>query len=693
MDALEPRRHLSAASPLAINFTDEVNWDANLSTGISHLKNLGVKAVRIWFGFDNYNDRPNAYDPVPAFGTIPAGQPRPAVLTVNYIQSMMKRAFELKRAGFSVMAIVTPNKGNAPTSAGQVQGLIRHLMDSTETPFSTTRLKDAIDFWEVGNEPDSGGYWVASGTNKAAGLKSFVDSFLIPAGRELHARGDAEKVVSAGVSYSPTDLKAILDQLKAKNALDAIDYAGFHPYGKYDPNNPSVNEPRDRTKLAVQYASAVGKKLVATEWNVRGFGNTGANDALWARAIDDIYKNVIQPNYELAYYFATVNNWDARGGTISARPGGLLKHNTTLRVTPTSPIAQLDAYYRTPLVTANPFYSTFQTWQYGRVNGRVISTSGVGTGLTAMTVYVDANANSVRDAAEPFTSSDSTGAYSLQYSIGSVPAGIYSVRLETPSNVTAVIGAVTVGLTNLITTPNVNFTVGGSAGGPGGPAAGGSISGYVFNDGDGNGVFDGLNSFTGIRSVFLDANRNGKLDTGERSVNSDAASSYRFDNLPAGTYYVTRVFPAGYRLSGTPLAYLPVTVAAGQSVGGVNLGATATTVVPPPPPNTPSTPTASISGRVFAQIAQWNSAAAATPWRVFIDADKDGLLDVNEMSVATDKAAGDAFSFRNLAAGTYTVALAPVAGWGVVSPTTKALTLTLSAAQTRSGQNFVVRRL
>ena len=822
-DALESRR-LMAAAPLAINFNDEALWAGNFQVAAAEARHSGVQNVRLWIGVDSYDQRPNAWDAVPAFGTNDDGSPGAA--QVGRPARTMARAFELARMGFHILLVVNNNTGAAPTSADQVRGLFRHLMNATETPDSSVALASVVDQWEVGNEVDSASYWQPSAAGKTAGLKSYVDNFLIPASDELHSDGDPstwEKVVSAGVSYSPADLKTILDELAAKNALSAIDYAGFHPYGVYNPAAPASNPIRDNTLLARQYADAVGKPLIATEWNIRGFGNAGANDPAWAKAADTIFRTVIAPNYDSAYYFALVNNWSARGGTTSARPGGLLKHDTTLAVTPTSSIADLQTYYEAPLVAADPFYSMFNGWQSGQVSGHVTAAAGLSNAvMPTATVFIDANNNGTLDDGELSTTTDSAGAYTLRYTTSQLPSGDYSLRVVTSGDYKAADDAVTLTLANLSNATDVNFTVrptaeamaaiavingalriesdnsalaGGTVWldlnndgvqnaneptaltGTGGAfsfvvdtritgteaatlrallsngliagampvvnllagqtqselAVGvrrplGSISGYLWNDSNGDGLFNGSDSYTGVRVVFLDTNGNGKLDTGERQTNSDATGNYRFDGLAAGTYNVARVFPSGYRLSNGVNGKLTVALAAGQIAAGVNMGTTSLAVptipsvpvtpplivqpvvvppvvvppvvVPPvvvPPvvivPTLPASPagTAAISGKVFPQSSKWNALAAAASWTVFLDTNKNGVLDAGEVFTATRNDL--TYAFNGLAAGNYTVAILPPTGWKIVTPASQVFTLTLKAGASKTGQNFVVAKV
>ena len=92
-----------------------------------------------------------------------------------------------------------------PIGASRVTDNVRGMIWTKLLVNSTFTLAQAVDSWEVGNEPDSVTFWKPSGTNKTTGLKSYVDNFLIPAAQELKL--GAERVISGGVSFSPGDMK------------------------------------------------------------------------------------------------------------------------------------------------------------------------------------------------------------------------------------------------------------------------------------------------------------------------------------------------------------------------------------------------------------------------------------------------------------------------------------------------------
>lgn len=86
----------------------------------------------------------------------------------------------------------------------------------------------------------------------------------------------------------------------------------------------------------------------------------------------------------------------------------------------------------------------------------------------------------------------------------------------------------------------------------------GRISGVKWEDRDGDGVRDAGEPGVPGWTLFLDANGNGQLDSGERSTTTGPDGAYTFDDLAAGAYTVaevqrtgwTQTAPAGS--SGTP---------------------------------------------------------------------------------------------------------------------------------------------
>lgn len=113
----------------------------------------------------------------------------------------------------------------------------------------------------------------------------------------------------------------------------------------------------------------------------------------------------------------------------------------------------------------------------------------------------------------------------------------------------------------------------------------GTISGTIFNDLDGDGIFDpdgldniagNLDDETGLKdwtvTAFNDLNGDGNQDTGEPSYStkSDASGNYTFSNLSGGTYIVRQVIPNGWQQ--TNLNPPSINVQVDTDITGVDFG-------------------------------------------------------------------------------------------------------------------------
>jgi hypothetical protein len=97
-----------------------------------------------------------------------------------------------------------------------------------------------------------------------------------------------------------------------------------------------------------------------------------------------------------------------------------------------------------------------------------------------------------------------------------------------------------------------------------------------------------------------------------------------------------------------------------------------------------------ISGTIFNDLngdrAKNGGESGLGSWRVFIDADSDGIFDTTERSVLTDSAGN--FSFKALPAGTYKLRVVQQSSWKQTTPTAGYYTITLGAGATATGKLF-----
>lgn len=261
IEDLENRKMFAAAYPIGINMNDASS--AMVPRATSVMKDLGVKAIRIWSTVNDFNSR-----------TLPAS---------------FQRAIDYDRAGFSVLMEVHTKDGKVP-NADAVKGWFSWAAKQPG-------IANAVDQWQIGNEVDSNYYWKGS-------LSQYVNGFLKPASEGLRPQG--EDVVSAGPSWNPQDIQEMIDH----GMLDYVDYVGAHPYAN------GVSQVKQRINQIVEVVDG-RKPIAATEWNVRGYEG---DKTKWANAVTEAYP-YIKAAFDLNYYFC-LEVQDTPAG-----PGGILKTN------------------------------------------------------------------------------------------------------------------------------------------------------------------------------------------------------------------------------------------------------------------------------------------------------------------------------------------------------------------------------
>jgi Ca2+-binding RTX toxin-like protein len=299
--------------------------------------------------------------------------------------------------------------------------------------------------------------------------------------------------------------------------------------------------------------------------------------------------------------------------------------------------------------------------KFNDLDGNGTQTAGE-LGVAGVTVFLDTNADGLLGAGETSVTTGANGSFNFP----NLPAGTYNVREVVPANTTPTTpNPVAVTLVAGQTTPAaVNL------GNRSIPAVLGSITGIKFNDLDGNGTqAAGELGVAGV-TVFLDTNGDGILGAGETSATTGADGSFNFPNLPAGTYNVREVVPAGSQ--STTLNPVPVTLAAGQTTpAAVSFGNRSIPAV-----------LGSITGIKFNDLDGNGTQAAGelgvAGVTVFLDTNNNTILDAGEASATTG--ANGSFTFPNLAAGTYNVREVVPANSQPTTP--NPVSVTLAAGQT-----------
>ena len=206
-------------------------------------------------------------------------------------------------------------------------------------------------------------------------------------------------------------------------------------------------------------------------------------------------------------------------------------------------------------------------------------------------------------------------------------------------------------------------------------ASSGSAAGLVFNDVNANGVRDTGEATLASRTVFVDLDNDNIFDAGEPSASTNASGTWRINNLSPGNYKLRQVVPQGWRQTKPTAGVLSASVSAGQVTSGLTFGTTQKGL---------------ISGVVFndtnADQIRQNGEAGRQGWRVFLDTDNDGVFDTGETSVLTS--ATGAYTFNNLAPGTYRVRAVQQVGFTRTTPAGGVFVITLTSGLASTGKLF-----
>ena len=219
------------------------------------------------------------------------------------------------------------------------------------------------------------------------------------------------------------------------------------------------------------------------------------------------------------------------------------------------------------------------------------------------------------------------------------------------------------------------------------PTSGASVSGIVFSDTDKDGVVDSGEPRLSGKKIYIDANKNAKLDSGEKYTTSNSSGVYVLSGLAAGTYQVRRAdLPVGYKYSTPSIGYHSVTLTSGQQVTNRNFGAIPATTTTPPP-----TGSASVSGIVFSDTDKDGIVDSGEPRlsgkKIYIDANKNGKLDSGE-KYTTSNSSG-VYVLSGLAAGSYQVRRADLpTGYKYSTPSIGYHSVTLTSGQQVTNRNF-----
>ena len=287
-------------------------------------------------------------------------------------------------------------------------------------------------------------------------------------------------------------------------------------------------------------------------------------------------------------------------------------------------------------------------------------------GLSGVTLYIDKNSNNVLDAGEASTISDANG----HYTFINLAAGTYRVTEIVPATLMAAkpsTGYRSVTVTSGQFKASQDFSLAKSN-------TPGKVSGTVFNDLDSDGYRDSNESLLVGWRVFADLNKDGVLSAGEPYTTTNNYGGYTL-SLPQGDYRIAAETKSGYRRSAPSAGYFDVSLAPGAAVSSKAFGFTTKTL---------------LTGKLFKDIdgdglLDTNEYGLAN-WRVFIDANKNGLWDSTESSVLTDGLGN--WTIKDQNAGTSIVRVVQQSKYTLRSPAAKYFSVTLSSAGTKTALNF-----
>lgn len=281
-------------------------------------------------------------------------------------------------------------------------------------------------------------------------------------------------------------------------------------------------------------------------------------------------------------------------------------------------------------------------------------------GLENWIIFLDTNGNDSLDVGETSTETNSAGGYSF----GNLYAGEYVVREVqhpgwTQTSVNPAPITVLPNLSGQTFTENFgNFRLAVIE------------AGINFHDINRNGVQDdgelGLPGWT----IFIDTNDDGVLDTGEQRTVTDGDGRFSFGDLGPGPHHIREVQQPGWVQTTAPIDLSP---SSGETLSGVKIG---------------KYELATISGVKF---HDFNGDGIRQPgemglenWTIFLDANRNDVLDAGERSTLTNSAGS--YSFNHLDAGEYVVREVQQSGWSQTSLNPAPITVLPNL----SGQQYLV---
>ncbi len=286
--------------------------------------------------------------------------------------------------------------------------------------------------------------------------------------------------------------------------------------------------------------------------------------------------------------------------------------------------------------------------------------------LAGWTVYVDINRNGSLDASDIQAVTTSVGGYTL----AGVAYGTNVIREVIPSNYVSTnpsTGSQSIKLLNGENKVGVNF---------GNRERVGTIQGTVWNDANGDSIKGATESALAGWSVFLDIDSDGLPGATEPIATTNASGVYVFNKVPVGSYVVTEVVQSGWinSIDKPKATMVAVTLGNTQTADFFNL-------IPV---------SGSVSGVVWSDTDQNGIQGPTEPtmsgWQVYVDLNKNAVLDAGEPSSVTDITG--AYTVTGVAYGSNVIREVLQSGFVSTNYPGGATTLTILNGENRTGVSF-----
>ncbi|MEG4345614.1 SdrD B-like domain-containing protein [Microcoleus sp. A003_D6] len=279
-------------------------------------------------------------------------------------------------------------------------------------------------------------------------------------------------------------------------------------------------------------------------------------------------------------------------------------------------------------------------------------------------IYLDLNNNGQPEFNEPSTLTNAQG----NYIFANLPPGTYQVReVQQPNFRQTTPNPAPITITSGTNAGNINFGNNFNAG---------TIAGTKFNDINSNGLPDPGEPPLANWQIYLDLNRNNRLDGNEPVTLTDVQGNYAFVNIPADTYLVREVQQPNFRQTTPDPA--PVNVTSNATVNNINFGNVFFV--------------GSISGLKYNDLNANSVRDATDPplanWQIYIDLNGNNNLDPGEPNTITNPEGN--YTFANVSPGRYLVREVQQPGWVQTTPNPGAIDITgnTNVVGVNFGNNF-----